>query len=58
MKIHSSDESKEWKLCMMEASNFSKDTGDFKTLSLTDLKVIALGIKLAKERGEGDKVRK
>ncbi len=39
-------------------SNFAKDTGDFKSLSQTDLKVMALGVQLAKQNGELDKVKK
>jgi hypothetical protein len=37
--------------------NFAKDTGDFKSLSLVDQLVIALGVRLAKERDDFDKVR-
>ena len=29
---------------MVLASNFAKDTGDFKSLSVNDIKVIALGV--------------
>lgn len=32
--------------------NFAKDTGDFKSLSMVDQLVIALGVRLAKERGD------
>jgi rRNA maturation endonuclease Nob1 len=39
-------------------NDFSKETGDLKTLSQTDLKVIALGVQLAKERGEESKLEK
>ena len=39
-------------------TNFSKDTGDYKSLSKTDLKVIALGVQLAKQKGEFDKIKK
>lgn len=38
-------------------SNFAKDTGDYKSLSQTDMKVIALGVQLAKENGEFDKIK-
>jgi rRNA maturation endonuclease Nob1 len=40
------------------ASNFAKDTGDYKTLSTTDMKVITFGVYLAKQNKEDDKVRK
>lgn len=40
------------------ASNFAKDTGDYKSLSQTDLKVIALGVQLAREQGELGKVKR
>jgi len=43
---------------LMMATNFAKDTGDFKSLSQTDLKVIALGVQLAREQGELEKVKK
>ena len=39
-------------------TNFAKDTGDYKSLSQTDLKVIALGLQLAKANGEYEKVKK
>ena len=42
---------------MIQTQNFAKDTGDFNSLSLVDQQVIALGIKVAREKGEGDKVR-
>lgn len=35
---------------------FAKETGDFKTLSETDMRVMALGLQLAEERGEGDRI--
>ena len=37
---------------------FAKETGDLKTLSWVDMKVIALGVSLARERGEADRVQK
>lgn len=43
---------------LMTVTNFAKDTGDYKSLSQTDLKVIALGLQLAEQRGEYDKVKK
>ena len=38
--------------------NFSKDTGDFASLSAVDRLVIALGVKISREKGEFDKVNK
>lgn len=38
--------------------NFAKDTGDFQTLSKVDMMVIAAGLKIARQKGEVDKVRK
>ena len=35
---------------------FAKETGDLKTLSWVDMKVIALGVSLAKENGEVDRI--
>lgn len=35
---------------------FAKETGDFKTLSATDMKVIALGLELTELHGELDRV--
>ena len=43
---------------MIHVENFAKDTGDFKSLSKVDKRVIALGIRLAVEMGEYDKLRK
>lgn len=43
---------------LIHVTNFAKDTGDYKSLSQTDLKVIALGVQLAKNRGEADRVKK
>lgn len=37
--------------------NFAKDTGDFKSLSKVDQLVIALGVRLAKDRDDFDRVR-
>lgn len=37
--------------------NFAKDTGDFFNLSTVDKSVIALGVRLAKQRDQYDKVR-
>ena len=42
---------------MIHVENFAKDTGDFKSLSKVDKHVIALGIRLAVEKGEYDKVK-
>ena len=38
--------------------NFAKDTGDYQTLSKVDMLVIALGLKLTRQRGEIHLVRK
>ena len=38
--------------------NFAKDTGDFKSLSQVDQLVIALGVRLSKERDDFGNVRK
>jgi len=35
---------------------FAKETGDFKTLSATDMKVIALGLEMTEAAGEIDRV--
>ena len=43
---------------IIHVENFAKDTGDFKSLSKVDKQVIALGIRLAQEKGEYDNVRK
>jgi PIN domain of ribonuclease len=45
----------EW---MDRVRSFAKETGDFKTLSETDMRVMALGLQLAEERGEGDRIQK
>ncbi len=37
---------------------FAKETGDFASLSATDLKVMALGIELAEAQGEGERLQK
>ena len=42
---------------MIKVENFAKDTGDFNTLSKVDKLVIALGIRLAIEKGEIDKIK-
>ena len=42
----------------VQASNFAKDTGDFRSLSTTDLKVIALGIHLARNLNQDHLLRK
>eukprot|EP00347_Sterkiella_histriomuscorum_P012631 403367830 len=42
---------------MILVSNFAKDTGDFKTLSKVDMRVIALGVQLAREKGEFEKLK-
>ena len=42
---------------MIRAQNFAKDTGDYTSLSLVDQQVIALGIRVAREKGEIDSVR-
>lgn len=55
LKIHDSD--------ILESVNFdfvkkfAKETGDLKTLSRTDMRVIALGVQLAKNRGEEAKLQ-
>ena len=38
--------------------DFAKQTGDLPSLSQTDMKLIALGVQLTKERGEFDKLNK
>ena len=43
---------------MIHVENFAKDTGDWKSLSKVDLQVIALGVRLAKEKGEIDNIKK
>lgn len=43
---------------MIHAQNFAKETGDFTSLSQVDQQVIALGIKIAREKGEIAQVRK
>ena len=42
---------------MVFVSNFAKDTGDYKSLSKTDMKVIALGVQLAREKNEFEKLK-
>ena len=42
---------------IIKVENFAKDTGDFNTLSKVDKLVIALGIRLAIEKGEIDKIK-
>ena len=42
---------------IIRVENFAKDTGDFNTLSKVDKLVIALGIRLAIEKGEIDKIK-
>ena len=42
---------------IIKVENFAKDTGDFNTLSKVDKLVIALGIRLAVEKGEIDKIK-
>ena len=37
---------------------FAKDTGDFIGLSKVDMQLIALGVTMTKERGEGNLIRK
>lgn len=41
---------------LIKVENFAKDTGDFQGLSGVDLKVIALGLSIAKDKGEASKV--
>ena len=57
MRLKSADTFIE-KTDMVHVDNFSKDTGDFKSLSKVDKQVIALGIRLAIEKGEFEKLRK
>lgn len=38
--------------------NFAKETGDFQTLSKVDMMVIAMGVKVAREKGELALVRR
>lgn len=57
LKIHSSaDDEMSFGEEFTFVKGFAKETGDFKTLSKTDMKVIALGVKLAKESGEDEKL--
>lgn len=37
--------------------NFAKDTGDYQTLSKVDMLLIAAGVKIARDKGEFDKIR-
>jgi rRNA maturation endonuclease Nob1 len=43
---------------MTRVRAFAKETGDYKTLSETDMRVMALGLQLNEERGEGDRVQR
>ena len=43
---------------MTRVQNFAKDTGDFSTLSLVDTEVIAMGLKIAREKNEHHLLRK
>ena len=38
--------------------NFAKDTGDFTSISLVDTQVIALGIKMARQKNQGHLLRR
>lgn len=42
---------------LIHVQNFAKDTGDYNSLSLVDQQVIALGIKMARDKNEIDLVR-
>ena len=42
---------------IIKVENFAKDTGDFNTLSKVDKLVIALGLRLAIEKGEDDRIK-
>jgi rRNA maturation endonuclease Nob1 len=42
---------------IIKVENFAKDTGDFNTLSKVDKLVIALGIRLAIEKGDIDRIK-
>ena len=42
---------------IIKVENFAKDTGDFNTLSRVDKLVIALGLRLAIEKGEDDRIK-
>jgi hypothetical protein len=55
MKVHSRDALNEKHVTFVE--HFSRETGDFKTLSTTDIRVIALGVYLAHERGELERLK-
>ena len=54
LKFHSSGIEDEQ---MSFVKGFAKETGDLKTLSYTDMKVIALGVQMAKLQGEFDRVK-
>lgn len=41
---------------LIRVENFAKDTGDFSGLSAVDMKVIAMGLSIAKSKGEYKKV--
>ena len=43
---------------IIKVENFAKDTGDFNSLSKVDKLVIALGLRLAIEKGEDDRIKK
>ncbi len=53
LKIHDFANNAHFKM----VSNFAKDTGDYRTLSQTDMNVISLGISMAEKVGEFDKVK-
>ena len=42
---------------IIKVENFAKDTGDFNSLSKVDKLVIALGLRLAIEKGEDDRIK-
>ena len=54
LRIHEEIESEYFQT----VKNFAKETGDLKTLSYTDMRVIALGLALTAEKGEYDRVKK
>jgi len=43
---------------LVQVKNFAKDTGDFTSLSEVDMQVIALGVKLARQKNEQDLIKK
>ena len=57
MKLKSSETFVE-KSDIIRVDNFAKDTGDFNTLSKVDKLVIALGVRLAIEKGEDSLLNK